>query len=203
MNGIQRTIISTTVGENPLEEWTGPHSQQNKVQNAALGCNLKKDTVISYSFPRQTIQNHSSPSLCPKQWYQRSWSWPVLRRPMTLSRTNTQKRCLFLDRGSEFKRRKSWDTWSKRQVWPRNTKQSRTKANRVLPREHTGHGKHLLPTRQETTLHMDITRWLIPTSDWLCSFQPKMEKLYRVSKNKILCWLTQIMSFLLKNSDLS
>ena len=26
---------------------------------------------------------------------------------------------------------------------------------RVLPREHTGHSKHLLPTAQEKTLHMD------------------------------------------------
>ena len=31
------------------------------------------------------------------------------------------------------------------------------KANRVLPRKHTGHSKHPLPTTQEKTLHMDIT----------------------------------------------
>ena len=31
----------------------------------------------------------------------------------------------------------------------------------VLPREHTGHSKHPLPTTQEKTLHMDITRWSI------------------------------------------
>ena len=35
----------------------------------------------------------------------------------------------------------------------------------VLPREHTGHSKHPLPTTQEKTLHMDIARWLIPKSD--------------------------------------
>ena len=29
---------------------------------------------------------------------------------------------------------------------------------RVLPRERTGHSKHPLPTTQEKTLHMDITR---------------------------------------------
>ena len=29
--------------------------------------------------------------------------------------------------------------------------------NRVLPREHTGHSKHPLPTTKEMTLHMDIT----------------------------------------------
>ena len=32
-------------------------------------------------------------------------------------------------------------------------------ANRVLQREHTGHSKHPLPTKQEKTLHMDITGW--------------------------------------------
>ena len=54
----------------------------------------------------------------------------------------------------------------------------------VLPREHTGHSKHPLPTTQEKTLHMDITRWSTPTSDLLYSLQPKMVKLYTVSKNK-------------------
>ena len=39
-----------------------------------------------------------------------------------------------------------------------STKWSRAKANRVLPREHTDHTKHPLPTTQEKTLHMDITR---------------------------------------------
>ena len=35
----------------------------------------------------------------------------------------------------------------------------------VLPREGTGHSKHPLPTTQEKTLHMDITRWSTPKSD--------------------------------------
>ena len=42
-----------------------------------------------------------------------------------------------------------------------------SKANRVLPRECTGHSKHCLSTTQEKTLHMDITRWSIVKSDWL------------------------------------
>ena len=41
-----------------------------------------------------------------------------------------------------------------------------------------------LPTTEEKTLHMDITRWSTPKSDSLYSLQPKMEKLYTVSKNK-------------------
>ena len=60
---------------------------------------------------------------------------------------------------------------------------------RVLPREHTGHSKHPLPTTQEKILHMDITRWSTPKSEWLYSFQPKMEKLFTVSKNKTGSWL--------------
>ena len=36
---------------------------------------------------------------------------------------------------------------------------------RLLPRERTGHSKHPLPTTQEKTLHMDITRWSTLKSD--------------------------------------
>ena len=51
------------------------------------------------------------------------------------------------------------------------------------------HSKHPLPTTQEKTLHMDIARWSILKSDWLYYLQPKMEKLYTVSKNKTGSWL--------------
>ena len=36
---------------------------------------------------------------------------------------------------------------------------------RILPREHTGHSQHPIPTTREKTLHMDITRWSIPKSN--------------------------------------
>ena len=108
----------------------------------------------------------------------------VLWRPTRLCRTNTKKRCPLHHRGLECKSRKSRNTWSNMQIWPWTTKWSRAKANRVLPKECTGHSKHPHPTTQEKTLHMHITRWSIPKSDWLYSLQPKMEKLYIVSKNK-------------------
>ena len=142
-----------------------------------------------YLFPRQTIQYHSNPNLCTKHWSQRRWSWPVLGRPTRSSRSNTSKRCLLHNRGSECKSRKSRDTWSNRQIWLWSAKQSREKTERVLPRERTGHSKQTLPTTQEKTLHMDITRWPKLKSDWLYSLQPKMEKLYTVSKNKTGSWL--------------
>ena len=100
-----------------------------------------------------------------------------------------KKRYPFHHRGLECKSMKLTDTWSNRQVWPWSTKWSRAKANRILPREHIRHSKHPLPTTQEKTLHMDITRWSTPKSDWLYSLQPKMKKLYTVSKNKTGSWL--------------
>ena len=88
----------------------------------------------------------------------------------------------------DWKAKKSRDTLSNRQIWPCSTKWSRAKANRVLPRECTGHSKHPLPTTQEKTLYRDITRWSVLKSDWLYSLQPKMETLCTVSKNKTRSW---------------
>ena len=141
------------------------------------------------SFSRPIIQYHSNPSLCPNQYCWRSWSWTLLRRPTRPSRTNTQKRCPLHHRAMKCKSRKSRDTWSNRQIWPWSTKWSRSKANRVLPRERTDHSKYPLPTTQEKALHMDINRRSILKLDWLYSLQPKMEKLYTVSKNKTGSWL--------------
>ena len=59
------------------------------------------DTISNWqddlcSFPRQTIQYHGNPSLCPYQECWRSWSWMVLWRPTRPFRTNTQKNVLFI-----------------------------------------------------------------------------------------------------------
>ena len=64
----------------------------------------------------------------------------VLWRLTRPSRTNTPKRCPFHYRAQECKSRKSRN--SNRQIWPWSTEWSRAKANRVLPRECTGHSKH-------------------------------------------------------------
>ena len=53
------------------------------------------------------------------------------------------KRCPFYYRGLECKSRKSRNTWSNRHIWPWSTEWSRAKANRVLPRERTGHSNTL------------------------------------------------------------
>ena len=118
-------------------------------------------------------------------------------------RTNTQKRCPFHYRGLECKSGKSRNTWSNRQIWPWSTKGSRAKANRVLPREPTGHGKHPLPTTEETTLHMYITRWSIPKSVLVFFAAKEGEALYSQQKQDQELTVAQIMNSLLPNSDLN
>ena len=151
-------------------------------------CAISKMTEWSL-FPRQTMQYHSNPSLCPNSLCSRTWSLPVLWRPTTPLGNNTENRCPFHHRGLECKSRKSGDTQNNRKIWPRGTEWSRAKANRVLLPEQAGHSKHPFPTTQETSLHVDITRWSIPWSDWLYYLSPKMEKLCTVSKNKTWSWL--------------
>ena len=138
-------------------------------------------------FPRQTIQYQSNPNLFLGGRKKLKLNGSM--KTYEIFRTNTQKRCPFHYRGLECKSMNPRNPWSNRQIWPWSTEWSRATANRVLPRSCTGHSKHLLPTTQEKTLHMDITRWPTPKSDWFYSLQPKMKKLYIVSKNKTGSWL--------------
>ena len=142
------------------------------------------------SFPRQTIQYHGNLSLCPDQWCWRSWSWMVLWRPTRPFRTNTQKRWkgLFIigDWNAKVGTQETSGVTGKfgLGIW-----NEAGQTDRVLPRKCPGHNKHPLPTTQEKTLYMDITRWSTLKSDWLYSLQPKMEQLYTVNKNKTRSWL--------------
>ena len=79
------------------------------------------------------------------------------------------------------------------------------KTNRVLPRKCTGHSKHPLPTTQEKTLHMDITRWSTPSEIRLIIFFAAKdgETLYSQQKQDWELTVAQIMNSLLPNSDLS
>ena len=141
-----------------------------RVQNAVLGCNLKNDRMISVRFQGKLfnitiIQVYATTSNAEEAEVE--WFYEDLQDLLELT---PKKRCPFHYRGRECKSRKSRNTWSNRQIWPWNTKWNRAKTNRVLPRKCTGHNKHPLPTTQEKTLYMDITRWSTLKSDWLYSF---------------------------------
>ena len=131
---------------------------------------------------KQEVKKHLATAAAVAKWLQ---SCPTSCDPMDCSSPGSSIHGTFQARVLEWVR----NTWSNRQIWPWSMVWSRAKANRVLPRECTGHSKHPFPTTQERTLHMDITRWSTPKSDWLYSLQPKMEKPYTVSKNKTWRWL--------------
>ena len=78
----------------------------------------------------------------------------------------------FSFRGLECKSRKSRDTWSNRQICPWSTEWSKAKANRVLPRECTGHRKTPSSnnTREDSTHgHHQMGQYRNQTDCILCS----------------------------------
>ena len=77
---------------------------------------------------------------------------------------NTKKECPFHHGRLECKSRKSRDSWSTGNFGLRVQNEAGQRL-RVLPRKRIGDSKHTLPTTQEMTLHMDITRWSIPKPD--------------------------------------
>ena len=160
-----------------------------RVRNAVLGCDLKNDRMISVHFQGKPFNITVIQVYAPTSNVEEAEVERFNEDLQGLLELIPQKRCPFHFRGLECKSRKTRNIWSNRQIWPWSTEWSRAKANRILPREHTRHSKHPLPTTQEKTLHMDITRWSTLKSDWLRSFLPKMEMLYTVSKNKIGSWL--------------
>ena len=94
-------------------------------------------------------------------------------------------------------------TWSNRQIWPWNTKWSRAKTNRVLPRKCTGHSKHPLPTTQEKTVH-GHHQTVNKEIRLIIFFAVRDgEALYSQQKQDWELTVAQIMNSLLPNSDFS
>ena len=183
------TIIFITAAKNPLEKkWSSPRSQQESLKCSTL-CSLKNDRMIFVHFQGKpfnipVIQVYTLTSNAEEAEVERFWE--DLKDLLELM---PPKRCLFHYRWLECKSRKSRNTWSNRQIWPWSTEWSRAKDNRVLPRECTGYSRHPLPATQEKTLHMDITRWSTPKSDWLYSCSQRWRSSIQSSRNKTRSWL--------------
>ena len=182
------TIISTTVGKNLRRNGVALIVNM-RVQNVVLWCNLKNDRMISVHFQGKPFSIKVIQVYAPTTNAEEAEVEQFYEDLQDLLELTPKKRRPSHHRELECKSRKSRAMWSNSQVWPWSTKWSRTEANRVLPREHTGHSKHLLSTTQEKTLHVNITRWPTPKSDWLYPLQPEREKLYTVSKNRTRSWL--------------
>ena len=116
-------------------------------------------------------------------------NWTVLWQPTRPSRTHTKKNDVLFIIGDWNAKVGSQDTPGVTGKFGLGVQNEAGQRLTVMLRERTGHSKHPLPITQETTLHMDITRWSILKSGRFYSLQPKMEKLYTVSKNKTGSWL--------------
>src|SRR5574340_1460415 len=155
-----------------------------RVQNAVFGCNLKNDRMISVHFQGKpfnitVIQVHAPTSNAEEAEVERFYE--DLQELLELT---PKKDVLFIigDWNVKVGSQETTGITGKFGLGIRN--EAGQRLIRVLPRKCTGHSKHPLPTTQEKTLYMDITRWSTPKAGGLYLLQPKMEKLYTVSTHK-------------------
>ena len=132
-----------------------------RVQNAVLGCNLLNDRMICVRFQGKPfnitlIQVYTLTSNAEEAEVER-----VCEDLQDLLELTTKKDVLFIigDWNAKVGSQKIPGVTGKFGLGEQNEAGQRLT---VLPREHTGHSKHPLPTTQEQILHMDITRWSIP-----------------------------------------
>ena len=155
-----------------------------------------------FSFPRQTIHYHSNPIYAPTSNAEEAEAEWFYEDVQDLLELTPKKRCPFHYKGLECKSMKSRDTWSNRQIWPWSTEWSRAKANRVLPRESTGHSKQPLPTTQGSTHgHHQMVNTEIRLTIFFAVKDG--EALNSQQKQDQELTVAQIMNSLLQNSDLS
>ena len=136
-----------------------------RVQNAVLGCNLKNNRMISVHFQGKpfsitVIQAYAPTSNAEEAEVE--WFYEDLQDLLELT---PKKDVLFIieDWNAKVGSQETLGVTGKfgLGIW----NEAGQRLIRVVPRELTGHSKHPLPTTQEKTLHMDITRWPIPKSD--------------------------------------
>ena len=109
-------------------------------------------------FPRQTIQYHGNPSLCPTSNAEEAEVKQLYEDLQDLLKLTPKKDVLFIIG--------NWNAKVGSQEIPGVTGNlaleygmKQGKGYRVLARECTGHSKYSLPTTQEKSLHVNITRW--------------------------------------------
>src|SRR5574337_1049995 len=154
-----------------------------RVRNAVLGYNLKNDRMISVRFQGKPLNITVIQVYAPTSNTEEAEVEQFYEDLQDFLELTPKKYVLFII-GNWNAKVGSQETPGVTGKFGLGIRNEAGQSNRVLPRKCTGHSKHPLPTTQEKTLHMDITRWSTPKSDWLYSLQPKVEKLYTVSKNK-------------------
>ena len=159
------TIIIYYCGQESLKRNVVAIIVNKRVQNAVLGCSLKNNRMISICFQGKPfiimviqvyvlISNTEEAEL--------EWFYEDLQDLLELT---PQKDVLIIigDWNAKVGSQETPGVTGKFGLGVQN--EAGQRLIRLLPKEHTGHSKHPLPTTQEKTLHMDITRWSTPKSD--------------------------------------
>ena len=130
-----------------------------RVRNAVLECDLKNDRMISVCFQGKPFNIMVIQAYAPtSNTEEAEVEWFYEDLPDLLELT-PKKDVLFIIGGWNAKvgSQETPGVTGKFGLGMRN--EAGQRLIRVLPRKCTGHSKHPLPTTQEKTLHMDITRW--------------------------------------------
>ena len=135
-----------------------------RVQNAVLGCNLKIDRMISVHFQRKSFNITVIQVYAPTSNAEEAEVERFYEDLQDLLEPTPKKDVLFIIG--------DWSAKVGSQELPGVTGKfglgvQNEAGQRLIEfcQEHTGHSKHHLPTTQEKTLHMDITRWPTPKSE--------------------------------------
>ena len=123
-----------------------------RVRNAVLGCNLKNDRMISVRFQGKPFNIMVIQVYAPTSNAEEAEVELFYEDLQDLLELTPKKDVLFIigDWNAKVGSQETSEVTGKFGLGVQNE----AKANRVLPRERTGHSKHPLPTTQENTLHM-------------------------------------------------
>ena len=135
-----------------------------RVQNAVLGCNLNSDRMVSVHFQSKPINLMLTQTYAPTSNTEEAEVEQFYEDLQGLLELTPQKDVLLIigDWNAKVGSQETPGITGKFGLGVWNEAGQRLI---VLPRECSGHSKHPLPTTQEKTLYMDITRWSILKSD--------------------------------------
>ena len=158
------TITTTTVGRESLRRNGVAIMVNKRVQNAILGCNLKTDRIISVSFQGKqfnitVIQVYAPTSNAEEAEVE--WFHEDLQDLLEL----TLKEDVPFIIGNWNAKVRSQETPGVTGKFDLGVQNEARQRLIEFAKRITGHSKQPLPTTQEKTLHMDITRWSTPKSD--------------------------------------
>ena len=135
-----------------------------RVRNAVLGCNLKNDRMTSVRFQGKPFSIMVIQVYAPNSNVEEAeveWFYEDLQDLLEL----TPKKDVLFTIGNWNVKVGSPETPGVQANLALEYGMKQGQANRVLPREHTGHSKDPLAKTQEKSLHLDSTRYPTPKSD--------------------------------------